>query len=72
MAHNWNKLMDLRREAAKERNQDRWSISPLSDRDKEYAKNVDKDGLTREQRLRVEAAKDRITYPEDDFSEVWD
>ena len=34
----------------------------LSDPNKNYAKTVDKDNLTREQRKRIEEIKDRLTY----------
>ena len=34
----------------------------LSDPNKNYAKTVDKDNLTREKRKRIEEIKDRLTY----------
>lgn len=68
--HNWTKCLDLRREAAKQKNQDRWTISNTPGRNNEYSKGTDKDGLSREQRAKIEAVKDKLTYKEESI-DLW-
>ena len=55
--------MDLRREAAKAKNRDRWTISNDPGN---YKDGKDKDGLSEADRKTIEAVKDRNTYPVDE------
>ena len=70
MNQEWAKMMDLRREAAKEKNQGRWTISNTPGRNNEYSKGIDKDGLSATNRKTIEAVKDRSTYP-DEEGDLW-
>jgi len=67
-----DEMINLRREHAKATNQKRFTINALAPRNGEYAKNKDRDGLDKESRKRIEEIKDRLSYPEDDFTEVWE
>jgi len=61
-------MINLRREQAIKTNTSRFVINAITPKDRAYSRNKDKDGLSREERNRVEAAKDRLAYPpeEDD------
>lgn len=67
MDHDWNHMMDLRREAAKKKNAGRWTIS---DTPGNYKDGKDKDGLSADRRAIVEAAKDRLTYQPEE-QDLW-
>ena len=70
MNQKWGKCLDLRREAAKAKNKNRWTISNTPGRNNEYSKVVDKDGLLATDRKTIEAVKDRNTYPAEE-GDLW-